>query len=219
MQRTRTVGNGEGSLYFSESQQKWIFQYFHNGQKKAIKQKKNERVRDFKSRARELKIKLDNGSYIENNNITIYELGKQIIDNKLKRNLIIPNTYRTSFEVLQIIKKEIGDIKIQKVTSLDLQKFIDSLTSYSNNYLNKIFQHLGSIFVEATKQDYIIKNPMLKVEKSKSQKIDKKIEAFTIEEQEAFVQQLTPNEKYKDIFTIALYTGMRMRRNTCLKDR
>ena len=31
--KTRTVGNGEGSLYYSESRKKWIFAYFIHGEK------------------------------------------------------------------------------------------------------------------------------------------------------------------------------------------
>ena len=42
--KTKSVGNGEGSLYFSESQQCWIFQYVVNGYRKTMKQKKNEKV-------------------------------------------------------------------------------------------------------------------------------------------------------------------------------
>ena len=210
MQRTRTVGNGEGSLYFSESQQKLIFQYVYNGKKKAIKQKKNELVRDFKARARKLKNELDNGTYIESSNITIYELGKQILDNKLNRNLIIPNTYTTSIQILDVIKKEIGNIKIQKATSFQLQDFIDSTTNYSNNYIGKIYAHLNAIFVEAMKQDLIIKNPMMKVDKVKSKKTDNKIESLTIEEQKKLLEQLKKEKALKPIFTIALYTGMRM---------
>ena len=218
MQRTRTVGNGEGSLYYSESQKKWIYQYFHNGKKTAIKQRKGETVKDFKARARELKLKLDNGTFIEKNNITIYELGEQIIENKYKRNLIIESTYKRSMCTLKIIENSsICNVKIQKATYYELQNFIDSLSHYSNNTISKAFALLNRIFLEAQKLDYIIKNPMLKVERTKSQKQDKKIEAFTIEEQKTFLKQLQNEKHLRLIFTIALYSGMRMGEILALK--
>ena len=61
-------------------------------------------------------------------------------------------------------------------------KVIDNKKIYANSYIDKIFEMLGRIFKEAIKQDYILKNPMLNVEKPKSDKLDEKIEAFTIEE-------------------------------------
>lgn len=45
--------------------------------------------------------------------------------------------------------------------------------------------------------------------KPKSDKQDKKVEAFTIDEQKQFLEALE-KEKYKDIMIIALYTGMRI---------
>lgn len=72
------------------------------------------------------------------------------------------------------------------------------------------FEMLGRIFKEAVKQDYILKNPMLNVEKPKSDRVDEKIEAFSIEEQIAFLNILSKDKQYKNIFNIALYTGMRM---------
>ena len=51
---------------------------------------------------------------------------------------------------------------------------------------------------------------MLKVEKPKSEKKDKKIEAFTIDEQKMFLKELENKNKFKNIFIIALYSGMRI---------
>lgn len=60
------------------------------------------------------------------------------------------------------------------------------------------------------KRDYIIKNPMLKVEKIHSTQERKEIMAFTKEEQRKFVKALENEGIYKNIFTIALFSGMRM---------
>lgn len=217
--KPKQVGNGNGSLYFSDRLQKWVFQYTEpNGKRQTMTQRNNESATVFRKRVTQIKEKLDSGSYINKNPITIYSLGLQIIEDKLKRNLINENTYKREIHTLKQIKNSnLKNIKIQKVTSFELQKFIDSKNIYANTYIDKIFQMLGRIFNEALKKDYILKNPMLNVEKPKSIKMDKKIEAFSIEEQQAFLKQLTPNEKYRDIFIIALYTGMRMGEILALK--
>ena len=62
---TRKVGNGEGSFYYSDTLNCYVYQYVSNGKKKRIKQKKNETTKDFRKRVRELKSSLDNGTYVE----------------------------------------------------------------------------------------------------------------------------------------------------------
>lgn len=207
-----------GTLYYDKQIERWIYQYYYNGKRSKIKQKKNELKKDFLKRVTDIKSKINTGSYIESKSITIYELGLEIIENKLKRNKIEECSYRRSIQTLNQIKNSsLKDTKIQKVTSVQLQDFIDEKKIYTNSYIDKIFEMLGSIFKEALKRDYILKNPLLNVEKPKSEKKDKKIEAFSIEEQQSFLNQLTPNEKYRDIFIIALYTGMRMGEILALK--
>ena len=63
-QKTKSVGNGEGSLYYSEKLKCWIFQYVYNGKRKTLKQKKNETVKDFKARVTKLKNDINIGSFI-----------------------------------------------------------------------------------------------------------------------------------------------------------
>ena len=216
--KTKSVGNGEGSLYYSEKLKCWIFQYVYNGKRKTLKQKKNETVKNFKTRVTKLKNDINIGAYIENNNTTIYSLGLEIVENKFKRNKINEASYKRELGTLDLIKNSnIKDIKIQKATNIHLQDFMDDKKIYANSYIDKIYEMLGRIFKEAVKRDYILKNPLLNVEKPKSIKEDKKIEAFTIEEQQAFLNVLTPNERYRDIFIIALYTGMRMGEILALK--
>lgn len=216
--KTKSVGNGEGSLYYSEKLKCWIFQYVYNGKRKTLKQKKNETVKDFKAKVTKVKNDLNIGAFVDNNNTTIYSLGLDIIENKFKRNKINEATYRRDLGTLDLIKNStIKDIKLQKVTNTQLQNFIDDKKIYANSSIDKIYEMLGRIFKEALKRDYILKNPLLKVEKPKSIKENKKIEALSIEEQQAFLSVLTDDEEYKDIFIIALYTGMRMGEILALK--
>ncbi len=216
--KTKSVGNGEGSLYYSEKLKCWIFQYVYNGKRKTLKQKKNENVKNFKVRVTKIKNDINTGSYIENNNVTMYSLGLEITQNKFKRNKISETSYARELMTLDHIKNSsIKDIKIQKITYSQLQDFMDDKKKYANSYIDKIYQMLGRIFNEALKRNYIIKNPLLNVEKPNSEKNNKKIEAFTIKEQQSFLRILDKEKQYKDIFIIALYTGMRMGEILALK--
>ncbi len=217
--KTKQVGNGEGSLYKSEKLGCWIYQYYDlSGKRQTMKQKKNESPKDFKIRVTETKNSLNNGTYIEKNAISVYELGKELADNKFNRNKVNEATYGRELQTLNHIKNHnISNINIQKITYKQLQDFMDSKKNYKNTYISKIYELLGRIFKEAIKRDYILKNPMVNVEKPKSEQIDEKVEALSIDEQKAFLKILEKETRYKDIFTIALYTGMRMGEILALK--
>ena len=75
---------------------------------------------------------------------------------------------------------------------------------------------LSKVYRRALSDDIITKNPfaMKDIEKPKSVREDKKVDALSRDEQEAFKRQLEMDDyKYKDIFYILLETGMRVRRS------
>ena len=217
--RTKSVGNGEGSLYYSETLKIWIYQYTYNGERKSIKQHKGEQVKEFKKRVIDLKNKLNLGIYIATDKTTVASLGRKIIDAKFKRNIISPVTYNRTLQTFSHIENShISNIQVQKITSEELQNFIDSKQHYSNSFIDKIIYLLNCIFEEAVKKDMILKSPMVYVEKPKSIKKDKKVRAFTTDEQKLFTEYLrsTP-ETYKNIFILLIYTGMRVGEVLALK--
>lgn len=206
-------GNGEGTIYYSEKLNKWVGQ-FTAGRKDDGKLNRKSVYGDTRKEVKE-KItqklsEIQNKTFIEKSDTTISMLGKQIIDNKFNSNIISEATYGRALGTFEHIKNSnIADIKIQDVTTYELQEFINSKKDYANSYIDKIYEMLGSIFKEAIKKDIILKNPLVNVIKPKSSKKDKEIEALTIEEQKAFVSALE-NEPYKNIFLVALHTGMRI---------
>lgn len=183
-----------------------------------MKQKKKEQTKDFKARVTEIKNSLNNGTYMSKNDITVYELGVEINENKLKRNKITPSTYYRNLQSLKVIENsKIKNLQVQNITSGQIQNFLDTLVSYSNSTIEKISIIIGGIFEEALKRDYILKNPMINVERPKSEKPNVKVEALSIEEQKSFLSILKHETIYKDIFSIALYTGMRIGEILALK--
>lgn len=153
---------------------------------------------------------VQSNSFIDKSNLTISELGKQIIDAKLESNIITESSYGRLLNTFNVIKNNsIGEMPIQKVETYQLQDFINNQKNYANSYIDKIYKMLGNIFEEAIKRNIILKSPMINVLKPKSIKNDKKIDALSIDEQKAFVAALD-DDTYKNIFLVALHTGMRI---------
>lgn len=212
-QKTRTVGNGEGSLFFSESLDCWVYQYNDNrGERKTLKQHKNEQVKEFKNRVTELKEQLNKGTYISPNNITVAELCRKNIERKYKRNAFSCVTYCRHIQTLtHITNDDIGYMPIQKITADHIQDFLDSKAHYSNSYIEKIVFLLKDAFKNAVKQELLQKNPMSLVEKPKSIKQNKKVRALTVEEQKLFLDYLEQtNEQFKNVFILLIHSGMRV---------
>ena len=205
-------GNGEGSIFYSEKLNRWVGQ-FTAGRKADGKLNRKtiygKTRKEVKEKITEAINNIQNNSFIEKSKITIYELGKDILDMKLKSNIIKESTYHDNFFVLNIIKNDIGRVQVQKATSIEIQDFMLKNTKYANSVIDKIYEELTRIFNEAIKRDYLNKSPMINVLKPKSDKIDKKIEAFDLESQKIILKNLD-NVKYGNIYAIAMFTGMRI---------
>lgn len=206
-------GNGEGTIYYSEKLNKWVGQFtagkksdgslnrksVYGNTRKEVKEKMTKALADVQDKA-----------FIDKSDITISQLGQSLIDIKFESNRITEATYGRALGTFNIIKESsIADIPIQKVEVYQLQDFMNKQKDYANSYIDKIYEMLGSVFKEAIKREIISKNPLLNVLKPKSTKQDKKIDSLTIEEQKAFVAELK-TEQYKNIFLLALHSGMRI---------
>lgn len=206
-------GNGEGTIYFSEKLNKWVGQ-FTAGKKADGKLNRKSVYGNTRKEVKEKMTKaladVQNNTFIDKTDITIGQLGEEIINKKFESNNIRESTYyRLEVTFNHIKESNLYNTKIQKVTSEELQDFINTKKDYANSYIDKIYELLKSIFQEAINKDYIYKNPLNTVLKPKSSKEDKKIEALTVEEQKRFLQAVK-GEKYENIYIIALYTGMRI---------
>jgi integrase len=200
--------NGEGTVFFNKTLNRWVGQFtdpftkkrktVYDKDEKTLRKKLRNAIRDA-----------ENGKYVEKAKDTIPEIAEKIIERKHQANITGSASYLRGMGTVAIIKKsDIADIPIQNVSKDDLQEFFYTLKDYSNSYISKIFQLVKLAFEEAIKDDLIVKNPMLHVIKPKSNKMDKKVEALTLEQHQIFINSLE-NEIYKNIFFIAINTGMR----------
>lgn len=206
-------GNGEGSIYYSEKLNKWVGQYT-DGRKSNGSLKRGSVYGSTRKEVKDkLQKKLDDiskGISTDKCDYTVYELGKEILETKYATNTIKGTSYNTINYPLQKIKKsDLGNINIQKVTYKHIQNFLNTTTSLSNSYIEKIMIQLNTIFNEAINRDYIYKSPMRNVIRPVSEKADKKVDAFSIDEQKLLIKKFK-DSKYGDMFSIAMFSGMRI---------
>ncbi len=213
--------NGEGTIYFNENKKRWIVQITYvdiMGEKKR---------KSFSSFSKTEAINKKN-LFIEQNAIgmipaksklTIYGLLKNYIENEHDLNYIGDAAYTRKLHTLSIIEKDrISSIPISKIEDNDIINFLKSIVDYSNSVISKVYSLLKKGFNLACEHKIIMFNPMEKsfIRKPNSTKLTKKVRAFTVEEEKAFLiamKNYAPpknSNNYKLQLLIALFTGMRM---------
>ena len=206
-------GNGEGTIYYSEKLNKWVGQFSAGRKPDGSLNRKSVYGNTRKEVKEKIVTKLSEyqkGIVINKSDIKVYKLGLELIEKKYKTNKIKETSYGTISHSLNKIKDtELGNTPIQKVTYKTIQNFLNTITNLSNSYIEKIVIQLNSIFDEAINRDYIYKSPMRNVVIPISKQETKKVDAFSIEEQKELIKRFE-NSKYGDMFSIAMFSGMRI---------
>lgn len=216
--KTKSVGNGEGSLYYSEALGCYVYQYYYDGKRKTLKQKKGEQTKEFKNRVVDLKAKLGNGTYIEKRKDTFLFICEKHVKQKHEDGLVSDRTYTRDLATLELIKKCCSNFvnkPIQRITVEDVQESKREMRKYSNSTIDKMWILINKTFKIAFSRRLLSFNIMLDESLAKpiSTKEDKKIEALTVEEEKKLIDVLNnqeKNHKYRDIILLQLYTGMRI---------
>ena len=101
-------GNGEGTIYFSEKLNKWVGQFtagrkndgslnrksVYGNTRKEVKEKMTKALAD-----------IQNHTFVEKTDITVYDLAKEIVEDKKDSNSISENTYKRATYTLKYIEK------------------------------------------------------------------------------------------------------------------
>lgn len=243
----KVKGNGEGTIYFSETLNKWVAQYVEpSGKRKTLTQRKNEKVTDFKKRFTNIISSINNKTYIESIEISLYNILKDYIDTKYKTGITSPRTYKRNVESLKLLEKCCKDFihkPIQKVTIQEIRKCLPNFVElqiynsktnentvriYSQNVIDKLYTLINKGFKIAASDRIIQYNIMdnESIKKPKAKKETEKVKALTLEEERKLIKTLNlTNHKYKNIILLSLYTGLRIgetlaitRDNVNLKD-
>ncbi|MDF2612817.1 MAG: site-specific integrase [Clostridia bacterium] len=108
-----------------------------------------------------------------------------------------------------IIGSELGNMYIKNIRQIHVQDYFNALTALSTGSMNKIKFLLNGSFKSAIKNNLIRINPLDGFKLPSSQKDEKTIEVFTLDEQKEYILALG-TEKYGFLFYLTLYTGMRL---------
>lgn len=215
-QKPKSRGNGDGSIYYSETKKKWIGQVT-TGRDAAGKLKRRTVYGKTKTEVKEkvdaLKNEVRTQTYIAPDRITVYQLLEALIEEDKELNIVNDAAYTRKKATLERIKKSsLSGIGIQSVKPQQIQDYFKNITNYSNSIIGKDFGLIKRCFSEAIKRNIIIKNPMDSVRKPKSIKQDKKVRALTVDEQRKLVSVLFKDNSinYQLQLLLMIFTGMRM---------
>ena len=135
-------GNGEGTIYYSEKLNKWVGQ-FSAGRKDNGKLNRKSVYGNTRKEVKEKMTKsladVQNDTFIEKSDIILYDLAKEIVEDKKDSNQISSSTYNRAKYTLQIIgHSDFGKKPIQKITAKDIKIFLnDNITFCIHDTINQ----------------------------------------------------------------------------------
>lgn len=196
--------NGQGSIYFDKSKNRYAASFVAPSGKRIIKR---------------FLTKTDAESWLEDNRYNLRH-----------NTFTTPSTMRTGQWVLQYLEtyktnlrpqtmalylsiveklQPIAEIPLQKLTGMEVQRLINSLQGeISSSYVTKVVQLLNMAIKKAVALDILVKNPLATVERPK--RTYKKIPIFTIDEVKAMLNYTAQTPRLQMEIMIAAYTGMRI---------
>lgn len=212
-------GNGEGSIWHDTKRDRWAGQYTANGKRKTVYGKSRQEVLE---KLQKQLVNIKENKYIDKSKLTIQNVMDIMLDEIEKANIIKDNSLLRKKKAGEIISKMyIANLPLQEVNATQINDCLLELVNYSNSYISKIYMLLGNIFNKAMLMGIIDTNPFNikgNIIKPRSKKEDRKIDALSVEEEQAFRQQLEKKAyKYRDVFYILLETGMRIGEVLALK--
>lgn len=223
MGTTKKRGNGEGTIFKREINGKtfWVTEYTIAMYDEKTGKRKRKTIygktrQEVKNKLEKIITDLNTDSYVDKSKVKFKDLTKEFIDNGYKLNQLSDSSYVRKLNTYnQICTHYMADMEIQKISEDDLKDFLIYITKYSNSVIGKIYGVVNNTFKRAVRKN-IIKCNFLddKMEfcKPKSNRKDKNVHGFTIDEQKKFINAMINDTSYKYHyqFLLSLYTGMRM---------
>ena len=152
---------------------------------------------------------------IKEKGIPLIQVMEIIRDRKYESNQIKDGQYNRITKTIEKIQdSKIGKMNIKDITTDNIQDFLNDNKEYSNSYIKKMYEQFNQAFEYAIRNKYIKDNPMYDVIKPKSEKKDKEVRALTLAEEKELSDYLfsssVEKEKYKNVFLIQMYMGLRI---------
>lgn len=216
--RPTRKANGEGTIYFNNSTNKWIGQIVlgkkEDGSLKRISRYGKTKA-EVRQKLKEAEWEYQTGAYIDKSRITIKDLAEIYLKEKLNLNKIQETTYHRHISTLKELKA-ISYIPLQDITITQIKNFLfDIANEYSQSSINKQFQLLKKIFEVAKKRKIISENFFEDKEElvcPRSSLATDKVRALTVDEQKRLYDLLLTDTtiNYRHQMLLSMFTGMRM---------
>ena len=206
--------NGEGTIYFDKVKKLWIGQKMINSKRRKVASKTQ---KELKAKLKDLE-----NNIVTSSSTTLLQMIEKNEKYKLDANITSENTYYRNCSTIKHIKtSDIANFPITKITSEQIQAFLNTKLHLSQSYIDKLYDMVNEAFAKAIKENLLLKNPMLNVTRPTSTKTVKEVIAFEVYEQKQLINYIltqdliaTSNCKYdnitiKNFILIALFTGLR----------
>ena len=154
-----------------------------------------------------------------NYDATIPELLYEKIESDFRKNYTGEQGYERNLRTIETIEKSaIGRMPITNIQVFHIERYLQSLTRYSNNTISKFYSMIKLAFAVAVDRGIVRSNLMenRNVKCPISDRPDKKVRGLTEEEQMKFINALgeykpqNNHNTYRLQLLIELYSGMRM---------
>ncbi len=210
--------NGEGSFYYRENKKLYELKFCigRNEKGKLIRKSVYGKTKkECREKRDDILVKIKTNTYHEKSSITLVDITTDYIEKQFSSNRISETSYNRKMNTNRIIKTlSFAYTPIQQVELGNINAGLQEITNYSDSVIKKVDGLIATGFDIAVLNNIITSNPFRingAVIRPKSIKQTKSVEALTLEEEQAFLQQLkTYYEPYRTIFYIADMTGMRI---------
>jgi len=125
----------------------------------------------------------------------------------------VSNTYSESYLKKAVtssfnrLQNYLPDLPIDTISTRHIDQFISSVAATSKHAASLYYRTLKAAFNKAVVWNYLDENPFNKI---KAPKVAKSFPVFISEAELILILNKTDNQLFKDIFTTAFYTGMRL---------
>lgn len=204
---------GDGSIYYDEKRKMYVGQITLGVDEKGKRKRKTvygSTKAEVKAKLKNIEFKIYTGLFVDKNDITLYHLAKQILDDKLNENKVKESSYYRQIETLKILAP-LHAVPLQNITETQLRSFFNSILDYSQSVIEKVYTLARKIFRESIRRKIIAENPVEYIELPHSRKETVKVRALTKEEHRKLLYVLqTEDIPYSRQMLLSLSAGFRM---------
>lgn len=214
--------NGDGTLYFDESCNKWRCQVSYNTPSGERKRKSftGKTKTEVKNQKKKFLQDVALGRITDTSDCTAVDLLQESADYDYNFNIIQEAAYTRRLDTIRIIRlSAIGNVPLVKLNEAKINAFLlDIKSRYSNSTIGKVYSALSKAYKLAIDKKLLTYNLMDSpfIKRPKADKKDRKVFAFTCEEENIFLEALK-HKKYKansvnyvPLYLIELFAGLRM---------